>query len=67
MTYTLQFAPGSFLNIVWKNAIYTVGRQVIDDFSDDVDETFRAPQSNSFSVRFLYYLDYSMLKRKHRI
>lgn len=67
LVYKWQFSPGSEMSFVWKNAIYTVGRQVIDDFSDDLDETFRAPQSNSFSVRFLYYLDYSMLKRKRKV
>jgi hypothetical protein len=66
LVYKWQFSPGSEVSFVWKNAIYAYGDQVIQHFSDDVDETFRSPQSNSFSIRLLYYLDYSMLKRKRR-
>ncbi|HEX8516928.1 MAG TPA: DUF5916 domain-containing protein [Bacteroidia bacterium] len=64
LVYRWQFSPGSEMSFVWKNAIYTQGSVIIDRFRDDVDETFKAPQSNSFSVKILYYLDYSMLKRK---
>lgn len=66
LVYKWQFSPGSEMSFVWKNAVYTVGDQVIEHFSDDVDETFRSPQSNSFSIKFLYYLDYSMLKRRNK-
>jgi hypothetical protein len=66
LVYKWQFSPGSEVSFVWKNAIYAQGNAIIDHFSEDVDETFRAPQSNSFSVKLLYYLDYSMLKRKRR-
>ncbi|MCW3070647.1 MAG: carbohydrate binding family 9 protein [Bacteroidetes bacterium] len=67
LVYKWQFSPGSEVSFVWKNAIYTYGSQVIEHFSDDVDETFRSPQFNSFSIKLLYYLDYSMLKRKRKV
>lgn len=66
MTYKWQFSPGSEICFVWKNAVYTQGQVIIERFSNDMDETFRSPQSNSFSVKFLYYLDYSMLKHRNK-
>jgi hypothetical protein len=66
MVYRWQFSPGSEMSFVWKNAVYTQGKEIIERFADDINETFSAPQSNSFSIKVLYYLDYSMLKRKNR-
>lgn len=66
MVYTWQFSPGSEMSFVWKNAIYTSGNSIIRHFTDDIDETINSPQTNSFSIKVLYYLDYSMLQRKKR-
>ncbi|MCE3280996.1 MAG: hypothetical protein K0S44_3187 [Bacteroidetes bacterium] len=66
MVYRWQFSPGSEMSFVWKNAVYTQGKEIIERFADDINETFSAPQSNSFSIKVLYYLDHSMLKRKNR-
>jgi hypothetical protein len=68
--YTLQFAPGSFINIVWKNAIETAD-QLPNQYAyfKNIDETLQAPQNNNFSIKVLYYLDYLDLKkwRKKRL
>lgn len=66
LVYTWQFLPGSEMSFVWKNAIYTNGSVIIEHFIDDVDETFNSPKSNSFSLKILYYLDYSSVKRKNK-
>ncbi len=58
------FAPGSELSLAWKNAIYTSGNAVLNNYWDNLDETWRSAQINSFSVRVLYYLDYNNLRRK---
>ena len=62
--YTLQFAPGSFINLVWKNAIYTNNDQVQYRYMKNFDQTISAPQNNNFSVKVIYYLDYLTLKKK---
>jgi len=68
MVYTWRFAPGSELSIVWKNSIYqsdSGGDDVlINGFLDDLKYTLNSPQVNSFSVKFLYYLDSQYLKRR---
>jgi hypothetical protein len=64
VTYTWNFAPGSQLSVVWKNAVNTVKDIIENDFLRDCNTTFNSPASNSFSIRFLYYLDAMYLKKK---
>lgn len=63
LVYTWQFAPGSFLNLVWKNSIF--------DFRDDVDKnyfhnfsnTLKTDQNNNLSLKVIYFLDYLEFKK----
>ena len=67
LVYSWNFAPGSFLNLVWKNNIYTSGTILDDDFpgfGDNLSNTIKAAQTNTFSVKFIYYFDYNKLKKK---
>ena len=61
--YTWQFAPGSFINIVWKNAIYTDDDNVQDRYFRNFGKTVEAPQNNNLSFRIIYYLDYLDFKK----
>ena len=67
MVYTWQFAPGSFLNLIWKNSVnqYESGNDVqLDrDYFGNLKETFRAPQTNNLTLKVIYYLDYLTMKR----
>jgi hypothetical protein len=64
MTYTWEFAPGSFINIVWKNAIYTFTDLVEQNYFKDFDNAVHANQNNNLSFKIIYFLDYLNLKRK---
>lgn len=64
MIYTWQFAPASELSLVWKNAIFTQGSRLINNYFDNFNKTFESPQLNSFSIRVLYYLDSQKFKRR---
>ena len=66
LVYRWRFSPGSEVSIVWKNSIYTFGREIVKQYSDNADMMFNSPQTNSFSIKLLYYLDYSMVKRKKK-
>jgi hypothetical protein len=57
------FAPGSEMSVVWKNMINTVDNQLVSNYFTDLGNTIRSPQTNSFSIRVLYYLDYLYLKK----
>ncbi len=73
LVYTWNFAPGSELSIVWKNAINTENKaEIFDSTVKDIDKNFysnltntlKTPATNSFSLKILYYLDYQSLKKK---
>jgi len=64
LVYTWNFAPGSELLLVWKNNIDKEDEILIHNFRDNLNETWRSPQTNSFSIKLLYYLDYWYLVKK---
>lgn len=64
MVYTWQFAPGSEMSVVWKDAILTLDAASEIRYLTHVQNTLHAPQTNSFSIRVLYYLDYLYLARR---
>ena len=64
MVYTWQFAPGSFLNIVWKNSVVDFRDQVEDGYFRNLKNTMSADQNNNISLKVIYFLDYLQLKRK---
>jgi hypothetical protein len=61
--YTLQFAPGSFLNIVWKDESQIFDADVQHHYFKNFDRTISAPQNNNLSVKLIFYLDYLDLKK----
>ncbi len=63
MKYLWRFAPGSELSLVWKNAIYTSETEIINNFMDNLNNTFESSQINSISLKIVYYLDYQYLKK----
>jgi hypothetical protein len=66
LTYIWNFAPGSQLSVVWKNAISTLSEDIVKGYFKDLKNTLDSPASNSFSIRFLYYLDALYLKKKNK-
>ena len=67
MVYTWQFAPGSFLNIVWKNSVFTFGDMIERDYFKNVGNTLEADQNNNLSLKVIYFLDYLDMKKCGRI
>jgi len=66
MVYTWQFAPGSFVNIVWKNAVSDFNNQVEDNYFANVNNVFSLNQNNNVSIKVIYFLDYLQLKKKKK-
>lgn len=62
MTYTWEFAPGSFLNIVWKNAIVDYENLIVKDYFKNIVNTIDTAQNNNLSLKVIYFLDYQHLK-----
>lgn len=64
MVYTWQFAPGSFVNIVWKNAVSTFNDHVDDNYFSNFESVLEANQNNNISLKVIYFLDYLQISRK---
>jgi hypothetical protein len=63
LSFNWQFAPGSNVSLVWKNSILKEDMYLLYNFYSNISHTFEAPQTNSLSIKVLYYLDYQYLKR----
>ena len=63
MVYTWQFAPGSFVNIVWKNATVFGNNNASSSYLDNLKETLSADQNNNVSLKIIYFLDYLKIKK----
>ncbi len=65
LTYQWNFAPGSILSVVWKNAIERSDSDVRSGFLHNWGGILESSQINSISLKMLYYLDYhSIMKGK---
>jgi hypothetical protein len=67
MVFRWNFAPGSELNLIWKNTINTFDNFPEPRFTGNLEEMFSSAATNSFSIKLLYYFDYLYLKRKNKI
>ncbi len=59
LIYAWQFAPGSWLNIVYKNFLENDSDEIETSFFSNLGNTLREPQTNSFSIKLLYFFDYA--------
>ena len=64
MVYRWRFAPGSDVYIVWKNAILNSEDYLNGGYFDNLSGLFDNPQTNSISIKVIYFLDYLKLKGK---
>jgi len=61
---TWQFAPGSELSLVWQNNLAANKKEAVKNYFSNLNSLFDSIQSNSFSLRMTYYLDYYETKCK---
>lgn len=55
--FAWQFAPGSFLNLIWKDAAFVGDGVRHDGFIRNFRKTIRAPQDNTLTLKLIYWLD----------
>jgi hypothetical protein len=63
MVFFWQFAPGSELNIVWKNSLLKRENDINPDYYYNFKGSLNSPQNNMISIKVLYYIDYATLKK----
>ncbi len=62
--YSWNFAPGSFLNIMYKNSLNKMEEgMVISRFIHNIRDMADSPANNSISVKLIYYFDYETVRR----
>jgi hypothetical protein len=69
LSYSWQFSPGSTFIITYKNQIVRDPYPVTDvetgyNYRRNLDLALNHPQTNSISLKVLYYLDYQYFKKK---
>jgi len=64
--YTWEFAPGSFVNVVWKNSSEDFHRSVGDKYLKNLNKTLETGAVNNLSFKIIYFLDYLQLKKKKK-
>lgn len=67
--FNWQFAPGSFINLMFKNNTFfsddiPFGNRNGDSYFKNFGRTLEAPQNNNLSLRVIYFLDYLEMKKK---
>ena len=62
LNYIWEFAPGSQLIAFYRNSIFSQNEKAHLNFTKNLDELFKEPSKNIFSLKFIYYLDYNNIK-----
>ena len=70
MVYQWSFAPGSELNVVWKNQLFQETRlgdfenyTLPDSYTSNFNQMVESEFVNSLSIRIISFIDYSRLKQ----
>ncbi len=62
LMFSWNFAPGSFLNFMWKNQIMERGKisehERIPNYYSNFKQIWIEPMFNSLSLKLIYYIDY---------
>ncbi len=62
LSYSWQFAPGSFLTALYRNQLIAIDENVDDDFQESLDDLFSKPFQHTFSLRLQYFIDFNGIK-----
>jgi hypothetical protein len=63
LVYRWVFLPGSEINVVWKNSIFTSDDKVAENYFYNLRSTFNNGPTNSVSIKVIYWLDYLDAKK----
>ncbi|EDM44060.1 hypothetical protein SCB49_10732 [unidentified eubacterium SCB49] len=72
LSYSLQFAPGSFVTALYRNGLNNKDNKAKDSYFESIDTLFNQSINHVFSIKLQYFLDYNQIpallkKKKHRI
>lgn len=64
MVYRWVFAPGSEINLVWKNSIFSFDGVVGENYFENVNSMVQNPTTNGLSFKLIYIIDYWETKER---
>ena len=67
MLFRWVFFPGSELNLVWKNSIFTTDGNVNDNYWLTLNNTLQNGPMNTISLKLIYWLDAQYFKKKKAV
>ena len=62
LNYWWEFAPGSQLTAFYRNSIFNSNDQSALNFVNNIRDLFNQPALHTFSIKFVYFIDYNNLK-----
>lgn len=62
LSYSWQFAPGSQIVALYRNAIFNEDDKSNLNFNDNISNLFEQPKQHNLSIKLIYYLDYNKIK-----
>ncbi|HEX2607741.1 MAG TPA: DUF5916 domain-containing protein, partial [Flavisolibacter sp.] len=65
---TWDFRPGSRVILGYKNWLgdnYSVNGTLFNNYTDNLERTFRTSHGNELTLKVIYFLDYNQLRKKH--
>lgn len=62
LSYSWQFAPGSFLTALYRNQMFNSNSMSEESFSSSLGNLFEQPIQHTVSVRLQYFLDFNGIK-----
>ncbi len=67
LIYTWQFAPGSFLNFIWKNNAYTGDDDPnYQSYGSNLNRTLQTGKNQNLALKVIYFIDYQSVKNGFR-
>jgi hypothetical protein len=63
LNYIWQFAPGSQLIAFYRNSIFNNDTNANQNFFKNLNDLFEQSQKHTFSMRFVYFIDYNRIKK----
>jgi hypothetical protein len=62
VNYLWEFAPGSQLTAFYRNSIFNANDQADINFINNINDLFHQPALHTFSLKFVYFIDYNNIK-----
>lgn len=62
LSYSWQFAPGSFLTALYRNQIFNNGDNALLNFNESINDLFNQNVQHTFSLRLQYFIDFNGIK-----